>query len=132
MKNMGFSTYSAVLAAFLASGLLHDYAWAILFIPTSHDYDSSGECIGRCWYPLPGKQTIFFLWCGVTMLAEKHISELGLVKWISCNLPTFIVSTLVIMTVLPIAHWYVGDWIVGEYFHDFSLGLFKITLKADP
>ena len=61
------------------------------------------------------------------MLLEKPVSKLFPVQWMARNLPTVVISTLVVMTVLPIAHWFCGDWIVGHYFHDFSLALFKIT-----
>jgi hypothetical protein len=124
---MGYSTTVAILAAFVVSGLMHDYAWAVLFVSTSHDYDAKGTCVGRCWYPLFGKQTVFFLWCGLVMLLEKSVGKLRPVQWIVHNLPTVVVSTLVVQSVLPFAHWFCGDWIVGQYFHDFSVGLFKIT-----
>ena len=124
---MGYPVAVAIFAAFLASGLLHDYAWAILFLQTSHNYDGSGTCVHRCWYPVVGKQTAFFLWCGLIMVLEKSVGKLRAAKWMSDHLPTVVLSKLVILPVLPFAHWYCGDWIVGEYFHDFSVGLFKIT-----
>lgn len=124
---MGYPPYVATLAAFIASGLLHDLTWAFLFVPTSNQRDENGNCIeGNCWYPIVGKQTAFFLWCGITMLLEKPIGKLAPVQWMSKNLPLPIVSTLVVCTALPFAHWYPGDWIVGRYFHDYSMGLFVI------
>ena len=128
---MGYSTKVAVLAAFVASGLLHDYSWAVLFASFPHDYDETGACVGRCWYPLIGKQTAFFLWCGIVMLLEKSAGKLRPVQWMAQNLPTIVVSTLVVQSVLPFAHWYCGDWIVGHYFHDFSVGLLKISYTVD-
>ena len=99
-----------------------------MFVSTSHDYDAAtGLCVGRCWYPVVGKQTLFFLWCGVIMALEKPVGNLPLVRWMAGNLPTVVISTLVVLTVLPICHWYCGDWIVGQFFHDYSVGLFKIT-----
>ncbi len=130
LQNMGYSTTVSIIAAFVVSGLMHDYAWAVLFVSTSHDYDAKGACVGQCWYPLVGKQTAFFLWCGLVMLLEKSVGKLRPVQWIAHNLPTVVVSTLVVQSVLPFAHWFCGDWIVGRYFHDFSVGLFKITYTA--
>jgi hypothetical protein len=123
---------AAILAAFLASGLLHDYTWAVLFTPPRAAYNEEGKCIGFCWYPLIGKQSAFFLYCGLTMLLEKPAGKLPVIKWAAKNLPTVTVSTFVVLTALPIAHWYPGDWIVGQYWHDYSIGIFKIVYSSPP
>jgi hypothetical protein len=127
---MGYPTSVAILSAFLGSGVLHEYAWAIMFKSTKHDYDETGNCVGLCWYPLIGKQLVFFLWCCLTMLLEKPLRRLPPVQWMSKNLPTFIISTLVVCTVLPFAHWYPGDWIVSKYWHDYAVGLVTIKYHA--
>mmetsp|Transcript_28540 Transcript_28540/g.47239 ORF Transcript_28540/g.47239 Transcript_28540/m.47239 type:complete len:419 (-) Transcript_28540:47-1303(-) len=126
VKKAGYSTSIAILATFAGSGVLHEYAWAIMFSSTTHDYDENGNCVGFCWYPLIGKQMVFFAWCGTTMLLERPVAKLPSVQWMSKNLPTVVISTLVVATVLPFAHWYPGDWIVSQYWHDYSVGLFKI------
>lgn len=123
---LGYPAYAATLAAFIASGFLHDFTWAVQFVPTANQRDENGNCIEDCWYPLAGKQTAFFLWCGFTMLLEKPVGKLAPVQWMAKNLPVPIISTLVVMTALPFAHWYPGDWIVGRYFHHYSMGLFQI------
>lgn len=61
------------------------------------------------------------------MLLDKPIGKLAPVQWMARNLPTVVVSTLVVLTVLPVAHWFSGDWIVGQYFRDSSRGLFHIV-----
>ena len=61
------------------------------------------------------------------MLLEKPIGRLPMVQFMSKHLPLPIVSTLVVMTVLPVSHWYTGDWIMGGFFDDFPIGLFKIV-----
>ena len=133
-KKLGYSTNIASMATFIGSGLLHDLTWAVMFRSTKHDYDENGNCVvGRCWYPPNiGKQTAFFLWCGVTVMLEKPMGKLlaPAVQWIMARnifLPTVVISTLVVITALPFAHWYAGDWIVGQYFHNLSLGLFRVV-----
>ena len=37
-----------------------------------------------------------------------------------------VVSHLVLLTGLPVCHWYGGDWATGGYFHDLSLGTWLI------
>mmetsp|Transcript_249 Transcript_249/g.742 ORF Transcript_249/g.742 Transcript_249/m.742 type:complete len:438 (-) Transcript_249:168-1481(-) len=118
-----FSAYGSTMsnllgtvAAFFASGLLHEYSWAIIF------YDL-GDDPTRAYSPLPLKLTLFFLYnCG-TMMIEHHFGRhiTFFESW-----PSIIVSTLVVLTALPLSHWYSGDWVVGGYFDDLSLGLWHI------
>lgn len=123
---LGYSKVVAILVSFLASGLLHDLCWTILFFKSVHDYDSYGNCID-CFDHLRLKVTMFFLWCGLTMLLEKPIGRLPPVKWMAKNLPRIVVSTLNVLVVLPFVHWFAGDWIVGGYFKQFSMGTFTIV-----
>jgi hypothetical protein len=30
------------------------------------------------------------------------------------------------LTALPVSHWFTGDWVVGGYFADFTLALWRI------
>eukprot|EP00527_Entomoneis_sp_CCMP2396_P009187 CAMPEP_0198137908 /NCGR_PEP_ID=MMETSP1443-20131203/1339_1 /TAXON_ID=186043 /ORGANISM="Entomoneis sp., Strain CCMP2396" /LENGTH=423 /DNA_ID=CAMNT_0043799481 /DNA_START=229 /DNA_END=1500 /DNA_ORIENTATION=- len=107
------------LAAFFASGLLHEYTWACIF----YEYRDDDECEENCFSPLPSKLTLFFLYNCVTMLIEhyygRHLTFFE--SW-----PSIIVSTLLVLTALPVSHWYSGDWVVGGYFDDFSVGLWHI------
>ena len=129
MRKAGFSSTFAIISAFLASGLLHDYSWMVMFRPTVAQRDENGNC-ADCWSPIIGKQSVFFLWCGITMILERPIGKLAITKWVTKNLPRPIMSTMVVLTVLPFAHWFAGDWIVGKYFEQLSQGLFKVTYEA--
>jgi hypothetical protein len=101
------SSSTATFLTFLASGVLHDYCWTVIF------YKST-------WTPRPLKVTAFFVWCGLTLMAPINLDEF--VK----NLPTPIVSTLVVLTVLPVAHWFSGDWCAGGVFSDCAIGLWHV------
>mmetsp|Transcript_29481 Transcript_29481/g.68212 ORF Transcript_29481/g.68212 Transcript_29481/m.68212 type:complete len:147 (-) Transcript_29481:306-746(-) len=130
MRKLGYDKYVAILTAFLASGILHDYCWTVLFYHPQASYDADGNCIrGDCYRSIFGKQTAFFLWCGVTMLLERPVGNWGPMPWMAKNLPLLVVSTLVVLTVLPFAHWYAGEWIRGGYFDAYSLGVFRITYE---
>ena len=86
MRKAGFSPTLAVVAAFLSSGILHDYSWIIMFHPTVVQRDENGNC-ADCWAPIMGKQTVFFLWCGITMILERPIGKLAFVQWAAKTLP---------------------------------------------
>jgi len=117
-----FSKQIAIVITFLASGLLHDYTWAIVFYQHTHQRDENGVC-KDCFVPITFKLTAFFLWNGAMMLLERPVgSFLGFTK----SWPTFIVSTLVLMTGLPVSHWYTGDWAMGGKYSDFAIGLWHV------
>ena len=119
-------TKVAILVSFIMSGLIHDYVWAAIFYHhTNQRDDETGICHG-CFAPTTLKLTAFFLWNGVIILLEKPMAKLPPVAWCSTNLPRPLVSTLVLLTALPVSHWYTGDWAVGGYFDDFAIALWHI------
>jgi len=125
-RKVGIPTPVAVLISFLASGLIHDYVWAAIFYHHGHSRDEeTGVCHG-CFAPTTLKLTAFFLWNGLVMLLEKPLSKVPPFTWFSKHLPLPILSTLVVLTALPVSHWYTGDWAVGGYFRDFAVALFHI------
>lgn len=119
-------TKVAIIISFLVSGLIHDYVWAALFYHHGHRRDEeTGICHG-CFAPTTLKLTAFFFWNGLVMLLEKPLGKLSPFTWCSSYLPVPILSTLVILTALPVSHWYTGDWAVGGYFNDFAIALWHI------
>ena len=110
------STRLAVLLTFIVSGLIHDYIWTLIFYRHKED--------DIHFVPVVFKLTAFFLWNGVVMLLERLVGPY--VKPLTSQMPTILVSTLVVLTALPVAHWYVGDWVEGGYFYDLSIGLWTI------
>ena len=112
----------AVLVTFVASGLLHDYSWALVFYHHRESRNEYGVC-EDCFQPFPFKLTAFFLWNGVVMMLERPLAKYFA---FTRSLPTPLVSTLVLCTALPVSHWYSGDWAVGGYFSDFAVGLWHV------
>jgi hypothetical protein len=117
-----FSREIAIALTFVASGLLHEYSWSLVFYHHTSMRDDTGVC-PECFTPYPLKLTAFFLWNGVVMLLERPVGRLF---WFTKSWPTPVVSTLMLLSVLPVSHWYSGDWAMGGYFSDFSVGLWHI------
>jgi len=121
VRQMTSSRKAAIFSAFLASGLLHEYVWAILFFVHEHQKDESGKC-KDCFHPIYGKQMVFFGLNGVTIALESMIGSWCLFQWMKRSLPGPIITILVLMTALPYGHLFTGDWIIGDYFSHFMLG----------
>ena len=121
VRRITSSNKAAIFSAFIASGLLHEYVWAILFYVHEHQKDESGKCL-ECFYPIYGKQMVFFGLNGVTIALESMIGGWYLFQWMKRSLPGPIITVLVLMTALPYGHLFTGDWIVGDYFSHFMLG----------
>jgi Membrane bound O-acyl transferase family len=105
----------ALFVTFLMSGFIHEYSWSLMFY---HHPDDSGEPV---FVPLYTKLTAFFAWNGIVTLLERPLAPF--VQPITSKLPTLIVSTLVVLTVLPVSHWFTGDWVAGNFFNHLSHGL---------
>jgi hypothetical protein len=97
----------ATMATFLASGLAHEYTWAVMFYPSSHEQE-------KCMAPF-GKTLLFFGWNGILLILEHW---LGRNRWnaIVKPMPRILVSLLVVMTALPVGHLFTGDFRFGGYF----------------
>lgn len=120
------STPVAVFISFAVSGLMHDYVWAVIFYHYRDQRDEkAGVCLD-CFTPTPLKLTAFFAWCGLCMVLERPLGKLPPFTWFSQFLPVPILSTLVLLTALPVSHWYTGDWAMSGYFSDFALALWHI------
>jgi hypothetical protein len=114
---------AAVVLTFVVSGLVHDYTWSLMFYQHEHTRDADGRCVD-CFTPILFKLTAFFAWNGAVMLLERPLGPVF--QKYTRRLPTVLVSTLVMLTALPVSHWYSGDWAKGGYFHDLSIGLWQI------
>jgi len=93
---------------FLVSGLYHDYVWYVSFDIKQTQYF---------------EVTCFFLTTGIIMLLERPFGALPPCQWMSRNLPSVVIATLLVMLHAPFAHWYYGDLITCGCFSDVSIGL---------
>lgn len=92
----------AVLATFLVSGLLHEYVNIVLL---SEVRDS-----------IEWKNMIFFLWNGMIIYCEAKIGHWFIFQWMNRSLPSILITSLVILTALPLGHLFTGEYIAGGYF----------------
>jgi hypothetical protein len=124
----------AIMLTFFASGLLHELSWALIFYQHKKhrrrdDESSTGNTTTSpcqdddCFTPIPMKLGAFFAWNGIIMLLERPLMKYCT---FAQSWPTPVVSTILLLTALPVSHWYTGDWAVGGYFSDFALGTFLI------
>jgi hypothetical protein len=120
-------TKLAVFWTFVVSGLLHDYIWSLIFYQHEHTRNADGQCLD-CFAPTAAKLTAFFAWNGIVMLLERKLARHF--DTITKHLPVPLISSLVVMTALPVSHWYSGDWARGGCFQDLSIGLWKIRKIA--
>ena len=107
VRERSLSRVKAVMAAFLVSGIIHEYVNLVMFTDRAYQFK---------W-----KQMIFFGWNGVLILLEYVVGKWSMFQWIKKNFPPFIVTALVLSSALPLAHLFLGDWIRCGYFGAVSL-----------
>ena len=103
-KNIG------VLATFLVSGLYHEYILVVLDMVEYVDF-----------HPNYSAQLFFFLWNGVALLVEGMVSQKKKFATFSSRIPLRIKNIFVVLTVLPIAHWFLDEYVVLGMFQDFGV-----------
>merc|ERR1719329_135592 len=89
----------AGMATFLASGLLHEWVLHII-------YSTNQQGL----VPGYGNNTAFFLWNGGLVCLESLFGGLAIFSVLSKSLPRPLISLLVVMTALPVAHWFALDY----------------------
>ncbi|CAB9502242.1 Pfam:DUF821 [Seminavis robusta] len=107
MRKNGFSRGMAGLATFAVSGLFHEYILVALTMIDGPTY---------------GNHLNFFLWNAVVIILENLLSNHPVIQWTSKNLPRPIITALVLLTALPISHWFTDEYLEIGFFHDFSVG----------
>jgi len=108
------SRLTGVIAAFLASGLIHEYVNFGIF------FDEPD--VRFRW-----KQLLFFAWNGMLIAMEYTFRRLPIFHWLSRRLSPHVVTFLVISSALPVAHLFVGDYLIGGYFKDIEMAEFIIS-----
>ncbi len=90
------------MAAFLASGLIHEYVNLGIFF-------DKPDVIFR-W-----KQLLFFAWNGMLIAIEYTFKRLPMpiCHSLSRRLSPHVVTLLVISSALPVAHLFIGEYMIG-------------------
>ena len=126
-----FSKTIAIMCTFLASGLVHEWILTVVFYIQNGDKDISGYC-NSCFHPyMYGKNLMFFLWNGILIGLEFTIAKRFFVSHhLNKTLPSFVVTFLVLMFALPVAHWFFGDILKSKYFHQSMIGLHTFVIRG--
>jgi hypothetical protein len=116
----------AAFAAFFASGIIHEYMWALWFFNT--DAETADLDCTTCYQVIHGKQLLFFGWNGILIVLEYLMGErLAFLKVIS---PRLVTSHLVVLLSLPVGHLFAGDMTLSGYLKHFQVSL--PLIKATP
>jgi hypothetical protein len=121
----------ASLAAFVVSGLCHEYVWALLYLPTTaqlqdHEF-SEGLCCSSCYCESwMGKQLVFFGWNGVLIALEYLVAGdmASYTNW----LPRLVRSHLIVLLSLPVGHLFTADITKAGYFSHLRSAIPMVTI----
>lgn len=134
----GYSRGVAAFGTFVLSGLIHEYVlwmftlrhgtpnyrrWHSEDIGDSANDQSSKDHIDflqSYTQPAMGKQFIFFAWNAVVVLLERRVARHRLFSLMQERLPQPILTFLVLLTVLPIAHLFTDEYIRSGFYGDAS------------
>ena len=113
VQSMG-SKNVAVLATFMASGFYHEFILLVLYWVGS-------------FQPNFTAQLFFFLWNGLLLLLEGMLSRNQTFFLLSSKIPPRLKNVLVLMTVLPVSHWFLDEYVACGVYKDFAVAfpLFK-------
>lgn len=112
------SKFMASIAAFVVSGICHEYVWTILYVPSSaqiEDGNGTMSCCPSCYcQSWVGKQLIFFGWNGILIALEYLLGKnvLRYTRW----LPRLMRCHLVVLLSLPVGHLFTYDITQAGYF----------------
>lgn len=101
----------ASLLVFIASGLFHE--WLVHAVVIYGRVSSSGEVY-------IGSNSAFFIWNFFVIMVERSVVGLDLVKSIGKSLPRPVLTLVIIMSSLPVAHWFGNPYLLGGFFLDYE------------
>ena len=134
LRQRGRSKEVAALVTFFSSGLLHEYVLALLSM--KHVTGStSTQFLAPTQY---GSHVAFFVWNGLVLSMEsvvrsyvqkneKEGKKEHLMITIFQRIPQPIQTAIVLMTVLPIAHWFTDEYVANGLLPDFAMAFPRIV-----
>eukprot|EP00814_Leptocylindrus_danicus_P021101 CAMPEP_0116007558 /NCGR_PEP_ID=MMETSP0321-20121206/2366_1 /TAXON_ID=163516 /ORGANISM="Leptocylindrus danicus var. danicus, Strain B650" /LENGTH=129 /DNA_ID=CAMNT_0003476267 /DNA_START=511 /DNA_END=900 /DNA_ORIENTATION=+ len=122
MRLAGQHRFVAIATTFIVSGLVHEYVWSVMFYVHNHEKDEDGGC-SSCFTYATGKVSLFFIWNGIVIVLEQIFGGSFIFQWLRVVLPSTMKTALVILTALPLAHLFTGDWTESNYFKHYAIGM---------
>jgi hypothetical protein len=101
----------ASLLVFVASGLFHEWLVHAVVIYGREDMASNVYI---------GSNSAFFLWNFKVILVEKLIVGSALVQSVGSIMPRPLLTLTIIMSSLPVAHWFGNPYLSGGFFADYE------------
>jgi len=128
-----YSRWAASLAAFVASGIFHEWLLSIVFY-TDGDDDDNHEVVHTnkiidSIIPGYGRNTLFFVWNAILIGLEYAFGGAAMFQLMKRHLPLTVVSLLVTSTALPMVHWFTNDYVRSDFFWDSQIG-FPIIVRV--
>jgi len=119
VRKYSSSAVAASLAVFVASGLFHEWLVHVVFLHNRPSSSSTSEV-------LLGSNTAFFVWNFVVIVSEKVLAGTKGVKSLGRMIPSMLLPFVIIMTSLPMAHWFGNPYLKGGFFEDYEKCLILI------
>lgn len=121
------SSLVASLAVFVGSGAFHEWLVHACFVYGRDDEDDDDDYRrrdgggGTTGTVRIGSQTAFFVWNFVVIAIERHgVSKNGTLARLFGKVPKSLVPPLIVMTSLPVAHWFRDPYMYGGFFRDYE------------
>lgn len=119
LRKLGWSRNLAALGTFVVSGFIHEYVlWEMTWRKGVHSYQQEGIVDGL-YQRSYGNQFAFFLWNGALICIERWVvaQDYFFVSYLR-RLPQAFQTALVLLLVLPIAHWFTDEYLLSSFFQD--------------
>ena len=119
------SSLFASLAVFVGSGAFHEWLVHACFVYGRDD--NRGTTTGTVRI---GSQTAFFIWNFVVIAIERYVVRSEIFATYLKRVPKSLVPPLIVMTSLPVAHWFRDPYMYGGFFRDYEQ-FFPMIRKSD-
>jgi hypothetical protein len=118
-----YNGLAATVAAFVASGLMHEWVLWSLFAPLRNGAIATHV-------PAYGMQTRFFVWNAIIITLEHFVSHWLFFQSIKKRLPLVVRALLTLSLSLPVAHWFLDEYHKGGFFAHMAMA-FPLVVKTN-
>ena len=118
-----FSRTTAMIAAFLASGVFHEWLLNTIFSQLPHQLDENGECHAECFQPIYGAAIVFFTWQAGLVGAEIMVGHTAPFQAMAKTLPLPLRTFLLVCLGIPLAHFFCEPYVRSNFFYHAQPGL---------
>lgn len=119
VRSMSQNAALAAIAAFVASGVLHEYVLAIISMEGNGTIASRNGSDKSVRY---GMHLAFFAYNALIFTLEHIFGEAHIFKVAGRTLHPTIISLCVVCSVLPIAHWFTDEYKSTGFYSDYKVG----------